>query len=116
MREALAACFLENNGVRITHRNFHGGRRGEIDLIGYDGEYLVFFEVKFRSSLSSGFPEEAVTIAKQRTICRVADYFRTAYPEEDTGKVRFDVVALTDGPDRVCHLRWIKNAFEYHGR
>ncbi len=43
--EEAAAVFLEKKGVRILERNFRC-RQGEIDLIGRDGEYLVFFEVK----------------------------------------------------------------------
>ena len=40
--EEAAAVFLEKKGVRILERNFRC-RQGEIDLIGRDGEYLVFF-------------------------------------------------------------------------
>lgn len=57
-------------------RNFRRGRNGEIDIIGRDGKYLVFVEVKYRSGDEKGNAAEAVTTAKQRTICRVADYYR----------------------------------------
>ena len=56
--EEAAAVFLEKNGVRILERNFRC-RQGEIDLIGRDGEYLVFFEVKYRKNADAGFPAEA---------------------------------------------------------
>ena len=45
--EKLAEEYLVKNGVRILEKNFRS-RFGEIDLIGYDREYLVFFEVKYR--------------------------------------------------------------------
>ena len=57
--EEAAAVFLEKNGVRILERNFRC-RQGEIDLIGRDGEYLVFFEVKYRKNADAGLPAEAV--------------------------------------------------------
>ena len=65
--EEAAAVFLEGKGVRILEKNFRC-REGEIDLIGRDGEYLVFFEVKYRKNADAGFPAEAVGIAKQKKI------------------------------------------------
>ena len=73
--EQMAADYLEKQGMRILERNFRRGRNGEIDIIGRDGKYLVFVEVKYRSGDEKGNAAEAVTTAKQRTICRVADYY-----------------------------------------
>ena len=61
--EQVCACLL-SRGIRICERNFRC-RQGEIDIIGYDGEYLVFFEVKYRSSDRKGSAAEAVGYAKQ---------------------------------------------------
>ena len=44
--EQMAADYLEKQGMRILERNFRRGRNGEIDIIGRDGKYLVFVEVK----------------------------------------------------------------------
>ena len=71
--ENFAVKYLEERGVRILERNFRN-RFGEIDIIGYDGEYLVFFEVKYRRDLRKGSPIEAVSPKKCHTICRVADF------------------------------------------
>lgn len=107
-KEAAACAYLEENGVRIKERNFRC-RRGEIDVIGYDGEYLVFFEVKYRKNGSDkGSALEAVGIVKQKKICRVADYFRMIHRCPLDTSIRFDVVAI-DGDD----IQWVKNAFEY---
>ena len=43
--EEKAAAYLSSAGVEILARNFYC-RGGEIDLIGSDGHYLIFFEVK----------------------------------------------------------------------
>ena len=45
--EEMAAAYLIEQGYKIVVRNF-SGRRGEIDIIARDGEYLVFVEVKYR--------------------------------------------------------------------
>ena len=109
-KEEQVCAYLLSKGVKIKERNFRC-RQGEIDIIGYDGEYLVFFEVKYRSSRSKGSAAEAVGSAKQGKICRVADYYRMIHRLSDDTPVRFDVAAI-DGEN----LRWIKNAFYYIAR
>ncbi|HJA94428.1 MAG TPA: YraN family protein [Candidatus Eisenbergiella merdipullorum] len=105
--EAAAALFLEKKGVHILERNFRC-RQGEIDLIGREGEYLVFFEVKYRKDGFSGLPEEAVGYAKQKRICRAAKYYLYRKHLGESVPVRFDVVA-------VCaeRINWYQNAFDY---
>ena len=66
-KEALAAGYLEAQGCRILEKNYRN-RRGEIDLILEDGGFLVFAEVKYRSTERNGLPEEAVDIRKQQKI------------------------------------------------
>lgn len=105
--EDKAARYLEEYGVRIVERSFRG-RFGEIDLIGYDGDTLVFFEVKYRSSSKSGFAEEAVTPSKRSTICKVADYYRVMHGISDFADLRFDVIAINEDK-----IHWIQNAFNY---
>ena len=109
-KEEQVCAYLLSNGVKIEERNFRC-RQGEIDIIGYDGEYLVFFEVKYRSSRNMGSAAEAVGFTKQRKICRVADYYRMMHRRGEDTPIRFDVIAI-DG----AKLRWIKNAFYYIAR
>lgn len=106
-KEQEVCAYLLAGGVKVVERNFRC-RQGEIDLIGYDGSYLVFFEVKYRSGKSKGSAAEAVGFAKQKKICRVADYYRVLHRLAEDTPLRFDVVAV-DG-ERVT---WIKNAFDY---
>ncbi len=105
--EQVAREFLERNGVRITERNFRN-RFGEIDLIGYDGIYLVFFEVKYRKTPLCGLPQQAVTSGKQHVICRVADYYRMKKSIGEFEPMRFDVVSIC-----AEQISWYKNAFDY---
>ena len=108
-QEELACRYLEEKGIRIQGRNFRC-RQGEIDLVGYDGEYLVFFEVKYRKDTSRGSAAEAVGIRKQKKICRVSDYYRMSHKCPLDTAVRFDVIAIDDET-----IEWIRNAFDYCG-
>lgn len=108
-QEERACQYLMKQGVRIMERNFRC-RQGEIDIIGYEKEYLVFFEVKYRKDDSKGNASEAVGFRKQRKICRVSDYYRMIHGSPLDTQVRFDVIAI-DG-DRI---EWIRNAFDYTG-
>lgn len=107
--EQMAADYLEKQGMQILERNFRRGRNGEIDIIGREGKYLVFVEVKYRSGDEKGNAAEAVTKAKQRTICRVADYYRCLHRYGEDTWVRYDVVAIQGG-----QILWFRNAFPHH--
>ena len=106
-KEQIAAAYLEEQGMKITERNFRS-RQGEIDIIGYHGKYLVFVEVKYRRDNSKGSALEAVTYQKQRQICKVADYYRYLHKLGGNAMIRYDVVAI-QGEEIV----WIPNAFPH---
>lgn len=106
-KEELAKAYLERLGFRVMEQNFRI-RQGEIDLIGYDQEVLVFVEVKFRSDKKAGMPEEAVTARKQRQICKTALFYLQRKGLGTDIPCRYDVVAI-DGNG----IRWHKNAFEH---
>lgn len=106
-KEEIAAAYLEAQGMKITGRNFRG-RQGEIDIIGYHNRYLVFVEVKYRSSGSKGSALEAVDLRKQKQICKVADYYRYLHKLGMNTMIRYDVVAI-QGED----IQWIQNAFPH---
>ena len=61
--ENMACDYLQKRGMTLVERNFRK-RRGEIDLIMYDRQDLVFVEVKYRHSDRFGSAEEAITGAK----------------------------------------------------
>ena len=107
--EELAADYLEHSGMPVTARNFRC-RFGEIDLIARDGRTLVFVEVKYRTNASSGLPEEALSVSKQRTISKAADFYRVRYKIRSDIPCRFDVIAFEGDV-----LRHYKNAFPYMG-
>ncbi len=80
---------------------------GEIDIIAWDGDVLVFCEVKTRRGDAFGTPEEAVVGPKARRLRRLAaEWLRRTGTHAE--QVRFDVVAVYParaGAARVEHLR-----------
>ena len=108
--EEKAVLFLESKGVRILERNFRN-RFGEIDIIGYTQETYLFIEVKYRRTDQSGNPAEAVTIPKQYTISKVADYYKVCHNLGDNTACRFDIIAILDQD-----IQWYENAFPYRHR
>lgn len=98
--ENLAAKYLVKNKYRILDRNFFC-QFGEIDIVAFDGEYVVFVEVKLRNDNQFGSPREAVNWHKQQTIVKCAQYW--LFKEHKTGvSVRFDVIEILNG--KVTHL------------
>ena len=108
--EEKVAAFLEKQGVQIIERNYRN-RSGEIDIIGRHEGYLVFFEVKYRKNVQKGYPEEAVSMGKQRQICKVSDFYRCVHKLPLSTAIRYDVVSVVNG-----EIKWIKNAFPHCGR
>ena len=108
--EDLAAEMIRAQGGRVIESNFFF-KGGEIDLIVKDrwmGEdYLCFVEVKLRENTDAGYPEEAVTLTKQKKIIKGAlTYMNYRKISHNTTPIRFDVVAILGD-----EVKWIKNAF-----
>ena len=103
--ESQVAAFLEGQGFQILEKNYRC-RSGEIDLIARDGRYLVFIEVKFRSSNHAGYALEAINPRKAAQVRRVAEFYlyQKRYPENTP--VRFDAAGI-DG----TNITYIKHAF-----
>ena len=105
--EVRAEQLLEEKGCEILARNVVSPG-AEIDLVAQDGNVIVFVEVKTRSGcFTSG--REAVTVSKQRRICKGALHYMMKNGLMNR-QARFDVIEIQDG--RVTH---IVNAFPYQG-
>ncbi|MDD4607314.1 MAG: YraN family protein [Patescibacteria group bacterium] len=92
--EKIACQFLVQHHYQIIETNFQT-RSGEIDLICYDQEgAVVFIEVKTRSNLNLGYPEEAVGKIKQAKMLKVAEEYILDRPDLSDKNYYFDVLAL----------------------
>ena len=101
--EERAAKFLEEKGYEIVERNYRH-KRSEIDLIVRKTNWLVFVEVKFRTSDAFGFPEEFVDYKKVKNILSGAEEY--TYQIDWRGNVRYDIVAIrnVNGVEEVKHI------------
>ncbi len=107
--EDLAFELLRAQGYRVVARNYRArSGRGELDLIGWDGEFLACVEVKARKNADFGRPEAFVDSAKRRRVISAAfEFARRA--NVHSNRLRFDVVSvvLSDPPQ----VELLKNAF-----
>jgi putative endonuclease len=108
--ERIAANFLKKSGYRIIETNFRCAI-GEIDIIAWDKNELVFIEVKTRTSGELGFPEQAVGIKKQKKMSQLALWYLQKKNTKDTA-TRFDVLAIMILPAG-NEIKLIKNAFDF---
>ena len=111
--ETYAYWYLRRSGYVMVARNFTvRGMKGEIDLVGYDGNTLAFVEVKTRTSIREdvGAPEDAVTPEKHRLLSRIARQFVREY-RAGNSPFRFDILAIEAPPGRRPIVRLHKGAF-----
>lgn len=102
--ESRACLYLESIGYKIIARNVHVAG-GELDIIAYDGEYIVFVEVKTRATNKFGSALEAVTPAKAKQIIKCARTYISKNRLYDRD-IRLDVIAITG-----TEIEHIINAF-----
>ena len=89
--EEMAAKMYQEKGFEIVQRNFRSGK-AEIDLIVKKGNLMIFVEVKTRTSVAFGMPEEDVTSRKAKLIVNAAEQY--TYDHNWQSNVRFDIVAI----------------------
>jgi putative endonuclease len=112
--EDIAMRFLQRAGIVVVDRNYRmASGAGEVDLVGWEGDTLVFVEVKSRKTEEYGAPDRAIGPQKQSSQIRTArEYARHAEVHWD--KVRFDVVNVVfSTPPAVMHFR---NVLALRGR
>ncbi|MBS1680920.1 MAG: YraN family protein [Bacteroidetes bacterium] len=101
--EQLAADFLMAKGFEIVERNYRY-KRSEIDLIIKKENWLIFVEVKMRSSDSFGYPEDFVDYKKAKNIMDGAEEY--TYQKNWQGNVRYDIVSVRElnGEKEIVHI------------
>lgn len=104
--EDIAHRFLRRSGIVVVARNYRmNSGAGEVDLIGWEGDTLVFVEVKSRQTEAYGAPDRAIGPQKEFSLIRAArEYARHA--EVPWSMVRFDVVNVVfTTPPAITHFR-----------
>jgi putative endonuclease len=91
--EEAAYFYLRKFGYVMAARNWRTvSRRGELDMVGWDGETLCFIEVKTRGSRSMVPAEFAVDEEKREELREMARVYSGQLPANT--KKRFDVVSV----------------------
>ena len=105
--EILAVDYIRSLGFRIVTSGYRT-RDGEVDVIAWDGDTLVFVEVKARRNDEP--PEDSVGWNKQRRIIRAAESYIGRHRLHDT-PYRFDILAVNASPAAKPQFRLLRDAF-----
>ncbi len=89
--EELAVDFLQKEGYEILETNWTF-QKAEIDIIAQLGNTLAIIEVKTRSSIEFGLPQDFVNSKKIKLLTKAVDNYVV---EKDLDiNVRFDIIAI----------------------
>jgi putative endonuclease len=115
--EEIAHFYLREQGYTIVARNWRvGAAKGELDLVGWEGDTLCFIEVKTRTGRYIKPAEAAVDEEKRRHLREMARrYMRRLEGRSrraSSQKCRFDIVSLYLTPTGEAEeLTLFRNAF-----
>ena len=107
--EAVAAKYYIRQGYLLLNHNYRT-RMGELDLILYKADTIVFAEVKTRAGTMLDRPAAAVDARKQQRLILAAQQYLQCSPYRDAA-IRFDVVEVTPAA-KGWQVHCIPSAFE----
>lgn len=107
--EELAVEFLQKNGYEILETNWIFDK-AEIDIIAKKAEILAVVEVKTRSSIDFGLPQEFVKPKKIQLLLKAVNEY-VGQNDLDV-EVRFDIVAIHKTNSEFV-IEHIEEAFYY---
>ena len=104
--EDVAADYLRRKGYVIVERDWKSGHR-DLDIIAWDGQTLVFVEVKTRRNRIFAEPEEAVNYQKLNNLRRAANHYINF--RQIDNEYRFDIVAIVGLPGTEPEIEHIED-------
>ena len=107
--EDLAVDFLQKNGYEILDRNWRF-QKAEIDIIAQKNDILAVVEVKTRSSLEFGLPQDFVKPKKIQLLVKAVNEYVVSKDLDVT--VRFDIIAIHYTKQNI-YIEHIEEAFYY---
>ena len=105
--EIQAIDYLRSLGYRVVASGYRI-KGGEVDVIAWDGDVLVFIEVKARQG--SDPPEDSVGFHKQQRLIRAAEAYIARHRLQEKPH-RFDIPAITSCPGSKPEFRLLRDAF-----
>ncbi len=106
--EILGMEYFINNGYEILHRNWRH-KHWEVDLIASLNGILHFIEVKTRTSLKYGYPEESVDTKKIRFLINAAEEY--LYQNTQWQRIQFDVLSINIKEDGLVDYFLIQDIY-----
>ncbi|GEP50131.1 UPF0102 protein [Flavobacterium noncentrifugens] len=105
--EALAVEFLQKNGyeIRVTNWVF---QKAEIDIIAKKNNFLAAIEVKTRSSVAFGLPQDFVKPKKIQLLVKAVNEY--VISNDLDVEVRFDIIAISK-TEKGFSIEHLENAF-----
>ena len=111
--ENLALKHLTNKGYKILEMNYRS-KYGEIDIISFYNNLIVFVEVKSRYTNSFGSPMESVTYYKQKQIIKLSQIYLLCKKYHNYN-VRYDIIEIIfNNTNASFKLNHIKDAFRLY--
>jgi putative endonuclease len=108
--EDMAAEFLQQQQFTILHRNWRHAHY-EIDVIATRNKVLHFIEVKTRSSLLFGYPEDGVSRKKLQNLLNGAQAYMSKHP--GWREVQYDILSITLLRNKSPEFFFIEDVMEY---
>lgn len=107
--EELAVDFLQQNGYEILETNWVF-QKAEIDIIAQKENVLAVVEVKTRSSIEFGLPQDFVKPKKIQLLVKAVNEY--VISNDLDVEVRFDIIAISK-EEKEFKIEHIEDAF-YH--
>ena len=107
--EELAIEFLQKNGYTILEANWTF-QKAEIDIIALKESCLAVVEVKTRSSIDLGLPQDFVNTKKMQLLVKAANEY--VVQNDLDVNVRFDIIAIHKYNNQF-NIEHIEEAFYY---
>ena len=105
--EQLAVEYLLKNGYAIVEKNYRF-LKAEVDIIAQKENVLICVEVKTRSTIDFGNPQDFVNPKKIKLLVAAMDHFVV---ENDLDvEVRFDIIAIINKKN-AFEIEHLKDAF-----
>lgn len=107
--EEAARRFLKNRNYKIVNKNYRTPF-GEIDIVAYKQRSFIFVEVKTRTSLNFGLPEEAVGKKKRISMIKAARFYMKKHNVYGCDAM-FGVISIITKSGQALDIKFIDNAF-----
>lgn len=107
--EELAVEYLQKNGYAILETNWTF-QKAEIDIIAQKETILAVVEVKTRSSIEFGLPQDFVKSKKIQLLVKAVNEYIVS--NDLDVEVRFDIIAISK-EDKTYRIEHLEDAFYY---